>query len=118
MAVVIGVDPHKRSHTAVAIDGDEVELDRIDVRASATQAQQLFAWVARFGARTWAVESADGLGYLLAQQLVAAGEQVVDVPATLSARVRVLGSGRSNKNDVNDGYAVAVAALRHRSCGR
>lgn len=112
MAVVIGVDPHKRSHTAVAIDGGEVELDRIDVCASVTQAEQLLAWAARFGARMWAVESADGLGYLLAQQLVAAGEQVVDVPATLSARVRVLGSGRSNKNDVNDGYAVAVAALR------
>jgi transposase len=36
---------------------------------------------------------------------------VLDVPATLSSRVRVLGSGRSNKNDANDGYSVAVAAL-------
>ena len=52
MAVVIGVDPHKRSHTAVAIDGDEVELDRIGVRASATQAQQLLAWVARCAHRS------------------------------------------------------------------
>jgi transposase len=37
---------------------------------------------------------------------------VVDVPATLSSRVRVLGSGRSNKNDPNDARAVAIAALR------
>jgi hypothetical protein len=36
---------------------------------------------------------------------------VLDVPATLSAPVRVLASGRSNKNDVNDGYSIAVAAL-------
>ena len=36
----------------------------------------------------------------------------MDVPATLSARVRVLASGRSNKNDANDGYAIAVAASR------
>ena len=65
----------------------------------------------RFEARTWAVEGAGGVGYLLAQQLVAAGEVVLDVPATLAARVRVLGSGRSNKNDANDGYSIAVAAL-------
>ena len=112
MAVMIGVDPHKRSHTAVAVDADEVELDRVEVCTSATQVEALLAWAARFGARTWAVESADGLGYLLAQQLVAADEHVVDVPATLSARVRVLASGRSNKNDANDGYAIAVAARR------
>ena len=40
---------------------------------------------------TRAVESASGMGYLLAQQLVAAGETVHDVPATLASRVRVLG---------------------------
>jgi hypothetical protein len=48
----------------------------------------------------------------LAQQLVDAGERVVDVPATLSARVRLLGTGKSNKNDANDARAVAIAALR------
>ena len=58
------------------------------------------------------MESARGLGYLLAQQLVAAGETVFDVPPTLASRVRVLGSGRSQKNDPNDARAVAVAALR------
>jgi transposase len=43
---------------------------------------------------------------------VAAGETVLDVPATLAARVRVLGTGRSNKNDPNDARSVAIAALR------
>src|SRR5215211_6852803 len=38
------------------------------------------------------------------------GERVLDVPATLAARVRVLGTGRSNKNDPNDAHSVAVAA--------
>src|SRR5205085_11416237 len=111
MAVMIGVDPHKRSHMAVAVDRDDVEVDRLEVRASRVQVQELLSWVARFGERTWAIESADGLGYLLAQQLVAAGQRVLDVPATLPAPVRVLASGRSNKNDVNDGYSIAVAAL-------
>ena len=62
--------------------------------------------------RLWAVESAGGLGYLLSQQLVAGGEHVVDVPAVLASRVRVLSSGRSDKNDPNDARAVAIAALR------
>ena len=112
MMVMIGIDPHKRSHTAVAIDSDDVELATIEVRTSARQVAELLGWAAGFADRTWAVEGAGGVGYLLAQQLVAAGERVLDVPATLAARVRVLGSGRSNKNDPNDGYSIAVAA-RH-----
>jgi hypothetical protein len=48
----------------------------------------------------------------LAQQLLAAGEQVVDIPATLASRVRLLGTGRSEKNDPNDAHSVAIAALR------
>ena len=58
------------------------------------------------------------MGYLLSQQLVAAGETVVDVPATLAARIRVLGSSRSDKNDPNDALSVAVAALRASSLRR
>ena len=110
--VMIGVDPHKRSHTAVAIDDREEEMARIEVRATKRQVEQLRKWATPFVERVWAIESAAGLGYLLAQQLVAAGEDVVDVPATLAARVRVLGTGHSNKNDPNDGRSVAVAALR------
>jgi transposase len=112
MTVMIGVDPHKGSHTAVAIDRDEVERATIQVRASSRQVAELLAWAGEFRDRTWAVESAGGVGYLLAQQLVAAGERVLDVPATLPARARLLASGRSNKNDPNDAYSVAVAALR------
>lgn len=46
------------------------------------------------------------------QQLVPAGETVFDVPPLLASRVRVLGSGRSQKNDPNDASSVAIAALR------
>jgi transposase len=65
--------------------------------------------------RRWAIESADGLGKLLAQQLLAAGEDVLDVPPTLAARVRLLGSTKAAKNDPNDALATAIAGLRH--CG-
>lgn len=112
MTVVIGVDPHKASHTAVAISAGEEELAQKKVRSGAAQVRQLLAWAEPFGARCWAIESASGLGYLLGQQLVSAGETVVDVPATLASRARLLATGRSNKNDGNDALSVAVAALR------
>jgi len=53
-----------------------------------------------------------GLGHLLAQQLLSAGERVLDVPPKLAARVRLLATGNINKNDPNDARSVAVAALR------
>jgi transposase len=112
MTVIIGIDPHKASHTAVAIDCDEHSLAEIKVRATCQQTEKLLAWAKPLGPRTWAVESAGGMGYLLSQQLVSAGEDVLDVPATLASRIRVLGTGRSNKNDPNDALSVAIAALR------
>ena len=112
MTITIGIDPHKATHTAVAVDAREAVVGEHKVRASAAQAAALIDWARDFGSRTWAVESAAGLGYLLAQQLVAAGETVVDVPPVLASRVRVLGSGRSQKNDPNDARSVAIAALR------
>jgi len=111
-AVMIGVDPHKGSHTAVAIDTAEEPLGEVRVRACAAQADRLLAWAAAWPQRVWAVEGAAGLGHLLAQQLVAAGEQVVDVQPKLGARVRLLASGDTNKNDPNDARSVAIAALR------
>jgi transposase len=118
MTVIIGVDPHKQSHTAVAICGEEREVSKVTVRATCQQAAKLLAWAESFGERIWAIESAGGLGYLLAQQLVDAGEHVVDVPPTLASRVRVLGTGRSDKNDPNDALSVAIAALRSQGLRR
>ena len=110
--VIIGIDPHKTTHTAVAVDEHETQLDRLEVRANASQLKRLLGWAEPFAERTWAVEGSGGCGYLLSQQLLDAGETVVDVPATLAARVRLLGNAKSNKNDSNDALSVAVAALR------
>jgi transposase len=111
-AVMIGIDPHKGSHTAVALGAAEEPLGQLRVRASAAQAGRLVAWAADWPERTWAVEGARGLGSLLAQQLVAAGERVLDVQPKLAARVRLLAAGDTNKNDPNDARSVAIAALR------
>jgi hypothetical protein len=110
--VIIGIDPHKGSHTAFAIDARERQLGRVRVPASARQAEVLVRWAARWPRRSWAIEGARGLGYLLAQQLIAADQRVLDVPPKLAARVRLLNSGQINKNDENDARSVAVAALR------
>src|SRR6202050_2427521 len=98
-AVMIGVDPHKGSHTAVVIGPAEEPLGELRVRASAAQAGKLLEWAAAWPQRTWAVEGAGGLGHLLAQQLVAAGERVLDIQPKLASRVRLLQGGGMNKKD-------------------
>jgi hypothetical protein len=40
MTVIIGIDPHKASHTAVAIGCDERQLAEIKVRATCRQTAQ------------------------------------------------------------------------------
>jgi transposase len=109
---MIGIDPHKATHTAVAVDDDEKVIGEVTLGASSSQVGQLTEWADGFGKREWAVESANGLGHLIGRQLVAAGETVFDVPPVLASRVRLLGSGRSQKNDPNDARSVAIAALR------
>jgi transposase len=82
------------------------------VRSGPKQLDRLLGWAEQFPERTWAVENATGLGYLLAQQLVAAGERVLDVQPKLAARVRLLATESTNKNDPHDALSVAIAALR------
>jgi hypothetical protein len=72
---------------------------------------RLHDWARRWPQRAWAIEGANGLGRLLAQRLVAAGETVVDVPATLAARARLLHSGHGRKTDGIDAVSVATVAL-------
>jgi transposase len=110
--VMIGVDPHKGSHTAFALDASETKLGQVRVRAAVGQVEGLLEWAGRWPERRWAIEGATGLGHLLAQQLLAAGERVLDVQPKLAARVRLLNTGQVNKNDPNDARSVAIAALR------
>jgi transposase len=49
----------------------------------------------------------------IAQQLAAAGETVLDVPASLAARARLLATGGGRKTDLADALHVAQVALHH-----
>jgi transposase len=66
----------------------------------------------KFPNRRWAIEGCAGIGRHIAQRLIADGETVMDVPAKLSARVRVFDTGQGRKTDPVDAHSVAVAGLR------
>jgi transposase len=111
--IVIGIDPHKASVTAAALGPRSVTLDHRRLATTTKTAAHLITWAAVWPERLWAVEGAAGLGHGVAQQLVAAGEQVVDVPAKLAARARLLGSGSARKTDLTDAVSVASVAIHN-----
>jgi transposase len=112
--VLIGVDPHKASLAVAAIDEATSELlERASFPQDRTGLRSLERWAKRFPERRWAVENAGGLGRHLAVRLASSDESVVDVPPKLSARVRVLSTGNSRKNDGLDALATALAATRN-----
>lgn len=108
--VIIGIDPHKASITAAAVGPATEALGHCRVPTTTKTADRLLAWASAWPERVWAVEGASGLGHGVAQQLVAAGERVLDVPAKLAARARLLGSGSGRKTDRTDALSVAAVA--------
>jgi transposase len=111
--ITIGIDPHKSSLTAVAVDLAGYELGQIRLPVSKDLAEQLLGWAQAWPDRQWAVEGATGLGRGVAQLLASASQRVLDVPAKLAARARLLGSGSARKTDVTDAASVAAVAQRN-----
>ena len=112
--IVIGIDPHKSTHTATALDpATNSDVGSLRIEASLAEYQRLIVWAKAWPERTWAIENADGLGHHLALWLLARGEVVLDIPTTATARVRELSRGGRRKNDRIDAAAAAsVAALQ------
>jgi transposase len=111
-AVVIGVDPAKRSHAMAVLHQHEEQLAALQVSNDSAGYRAMLALAKRWKTRVWAVEGAGGVGVQLAQRLVADGETVVDVPPKLSTRARIFDRGHGRKNDPVDARTVAVVALR------
>jgi transposase len=106
--IVVGVDVHKHSLTAVAVD----EVGRPLAELTASSGDELVAWSTLLAAeRLWALEDCRQLTRALEQRLLAAGEQLVRVPPKLMAPQRRAGRMRG-KSDPIDALAVARAALR------
>lgn len=111
--VIVGVDPNKKSVTIEAVDeqGQKLAIGRFGT--DSTGYRLMLRYVRdQWSDRRWAVEGANGVGRPLAQRLLANGELVLDVPATLAARVRVFDTGNARKTDATDAHAVAMDALR------
>jgi transposase len=110
--VVIGMDPHKRSVTIEVMHADErivgsgrFGTDRDGYRDMVTVARQ-------WPARVWAIEGCNGIGRHVALRLLAEGEEAIDVPPKLSARVRAFATGQGRKTDATDAHSIALVGTR------
>ncbi|MEV0731898.1 IS110 family transposase [Polymorphospora sp. NPDC050346] len=109
-AVVIAIDPHKASWTAVAVDNRLQLLATIRTEANRDDYRQLRRFAGRWSHTVWAIEGATGLGATLTTRLTADHIDVVDVPAKLARRVRLLSTGHGRKTDQADALSVGIAA--------
>ncbi|WP_159104787.1 transposase [Plantactinospora sp. BB1] len=108
--VVIAIDPHKASWTAVAVDNRLQPLAAIRVEVNRDGYRQLRRFAGRWPHATWAVEGAAGLGAALTARLAADDIDVADVPSKLARRVRMLSTGHGRKTDQADALSVGIAA--------
>ncbi len=112
--IVIGVDVHKRTVTAVAVD----EAGRmLDERTVAVGSDELIGWASALDAeRLWAIEDCRLLTPWLERQLLGLGEELVRVSPKLTVPERRSGRTRG-KSDPIDALAVArVGFARTRAC--
>jgi transposase len=112
--IVVGIDPHKQTHTAVAVEAATGRvLAELTVKARTQGFERLVAWARELDPeRSFAVEDGRHVSGHLERHLIARGERSVRVPA------RMMGEARrtdrvSGKSDPVDATAVARAALRH-----
>ncbi|KBZ57151.1 hypothetical protein K875_05669 [Mycobacterium [tuberculosis] TKK-01-0051] len=110
--MIIGIDAHKRSHTAVTIDGNGRQQATKTVGTTTQDHLKLLKWATTLAnERLWAIEDCPHMTQRLERDLIAAGEAVVRVSPKLMADVR--DSARTyGKSDPIDALAVARAALR------
>jgi transposase len=113
--IVIGLDVHKQSVTAVAVDEAGRPLGEKVVMVGG---DELLGWaVALSDQRLWAVEDCRQLTRWLERQLLSAGEELVRVPPKLTVPERRAGRMRG-KSDPIDALAIARAALREPDLSR
>jgi transposase len=115
MVMTIGVDVHKMTHCAVAVDEAGRQVGKpVTVRATDAGHRQLLRWVrSELGDQSveFAVEDCRHVSARLERALLDAGVVVVRVPPKLMAQTRTSARTRG-KSDPIDALAIARAALR------
>ncbi|HRA27919.1 transposase, partial [Ornithinibacter sp.] len=110
--VIIEVDPHKLSATIEVVDDHERRLGEGRFTTDRAGYAAMRTYVKAWPQRVWAVEGANGTGRPVAQRLLESGEDVLDVPAKLAARVRLFDTGHNRKTDAHDAHSIAMVAVR------
>lgn len=103
--MIIGMDPHQRSVTIEVMTSDETVLDRGRYATDRSGYAAMLRDARRWPGRVWAIEGCSGIGRHVATRLLADGEQVVDVPPKLSARVRVFSTVQGLNTQLSDPQA-------------
>jgi transposase len=115
MVVVVGIDVHKQTHCAVAVDQAGRQIGKpLIVRATDAGHRQLLRWARQeFTADRveFAVEDCRHVSGRLERALLGAAATVVRVPPKLMAQTRSSARTRG-KSDPIDALAIARAALR------
>lgn len=113
MVVTIGVDPHKRTHSAVAVDGVGAELGGRTVGARRGGFGELLVWAGGLpgDARVWVIEDCRHVSGPFERFLLDRGETVLRLPPRLMADARKSVRARG-KSDPIDALGVARGALR------
>jgi transposase len=110
--IVIGIDPHKNTHTAVAVDGAGREVATVTVKARRDGHERLVIWARALEDQLlFAVEDGRHVTSGLERFLLERGEEIVRVAPKLMAGARRSARTRG-KSDPIDARAVAFAALR------
>ena len=108
--VVIAIDPHKASWTAVAVDQRLQPLAAIRVGVNRGGYRKLRRFASRWSHATWAIEGATGLGACLTARLAADDIAVADVPASWPGASGCCPPGTAAKTDQADALSVGIAA--------
>jgi transposase len=109
--LVVGIDPHKNTHSAACLDSATGEfLDQITIASTPEGYRELREWLGRLRVDQVAVENARGLGRHLAAWLGGQGFAITDVSTKEVRAQRLARRGGRNKNDTNDALACALAA--------
>lgn len=110
--VTIGIDPHKKTHSAVATDELGRQLAERTRPAKADGFGELLVWARELAEeRVWVIEDCRHVSGPFERFLLDRGETVVRLPPQLMAGARTSVRERG-KSDPIDALAVARAALR------
>ncbi|UQN08978.1 IS110 family transposase [Deinococcus sp. QL22] len=108
--IILGLDPHPTTHTAIALDSRGVILDSLSVQNDADGLHQLWLWSGRFKQPCWAIEGAGNrdVAPLLAL-LLARDASVYHIHPSLTSQYRARRGKK--KNDLVDAENVARVLL-------